>query len=82
MAIIYGRAETEKDLLDISPNIVKKVEDIEIMHQELKNKKKAKKTLEEKQDQKDRKGWRQLKYKKRLGISKNKNKRKRWKKTI
>src|SRR3989337_2782777 len=38
MAIIYGRAQTEKDLLDIAPAIVKKVEDIEIIHQELKNK--------------------------------------------
>jgi len=38
MAIIYGRAQTEKELLDIAPNIVKKVEDIEIIHQKLKNK--------------------------------------------
>ena len=38
MAIIYGRAQTEKDLLDITPNIVKKVEDIETIHQQLKNK--------------------------------------------
>src|SRR3989304_2355244 len=38
MAIIYGRAQTEKDLLDIAPAIVKKVEDIETIHQKLKNK--------------------------------------------
>ena len=38
MAIIYGRAETEKDLLNLAPNTVKKVEDIKIIHQELKNK--------------------------------------------
>ena len=38
MAIIYGRAQTEKDLLNIAPKTVKKVEDIEIIHQELKNK--------------------------------------------
>lgn len=38
MAIIYGRAQTEKELLDIAPKIVKKVEDIEIIHRELKNK--------------------------------------------
>jgi len=38
MAIIYGRAEAEKDLLSISPNSVKKVEDLETVHQELKDK--------------------------------------------
>ena len=38
MAIIYGRAETEKDLLNLAPDTVKKVEDIETIHQELKNK--------------------------------------------
>ncbi|MCH8860032.1 MAG: hypothetical protein IH843_02640 [Thaumarchaeota archaeon] len=38
MAIIYGRAEAEKDLLRISPNSVKKVEDLEIIHHELKDK--------------------------------------------
>ena len=37
MAIIYGRAETEKDLLRISPDSVNKVEDIETIHQELKD---------------------------------------------
>ena len=37
MAIIYGRAEAEKDLLRISPNSVKKVEDLEIIHHELKD---------------------------------------------
>jgi len=38
MAIIYGRAESEKDLLRISPNSVKKIEDLETIHQELKDK--------------------------------------------
>ncbi len=38
MAIIYGRAQTEKDLLRISPDSVKKVEDLETIHQELKDK--------------------------------------------
>ena len=37
MAIIYGRAEAEKDLLSISPDSVKKVEDLETIHQELKD---------------------------------------------
>jgi len=38
MAIIYGRAEAEKDLLSISPDSVKNVEDLETIHQELKDK--------------------------------------------
>jgi len=37
MAIIYGRAETEKDLLDLAPDSITKVEDIETVHQELKD---------------------------------------------
>lgn len=38
MAIIYGRAEAEKDLLSIAPESVQKIEDVEIIHQELKEK--------------------------------------------
>lgn len=38
MAIIYGRPETEKDLLSQSPNSIKNFEDIEPVHQKLKAK--------------------------------------------
>ena len=38
MAIIYGRPETEKDLLNQSPNSINKFEDIEPVHQKLKEK--------------------------------------------
>ena len=37
MAIIYGRAETEKDLLSNFPNSINKFEDIDTAHQELKD---------------------------------------------
>jgi len=38
MAIIYGRAAAEVDLLNRSPDSVKKVEDVEIIHKELREK--------------------------------------------
>jgi len=38
MAIIYGRAAAEVDLLTRSPDSVKKVEDVEILHRELREK--------------------------------------------
>ena len=38
MAIIYGRAAAEKDLLSIAPESVQKIEDVETIHQELKEK--------------------------------------------
>ena len=38
LAIIYGSAQTEKEILEIAPSIVKKIEDVEIIHRELKNK--------------------------------------------
>ena len=37
MAIIYGRAESEKELLNLYPKSVKKFDDIETVHQELKD---------------------------------------------
>lgn len=37
MAIIYGRADSEKQLLSKYPNRVKKIEDIDKVHQEMKN---------------------------------------------
>ena len=37
MALIYGRAESEKELLDLYPKKVKKIEDIDRVHQELKD---------------------------------------------
>ena len=36
MVIIYGRAESEKELLKKYPNRVQKIEDIERVHQEMK----------------------------------------------
>lgn len=41
MAIIYGRVESEKELLDLYPRKVKKIEDIDRVHQELKEELKA-----------------------------------------
>ena len=38
MAIIYGRAAAEIDLLSIAPKTVQKIEDVETIHQELKEK--------------------------------------------
>jgi len=38
VAIIYGRAAAEKDLLSIAPESVQKIEDVETVHQELKEK--------------------------------------------
>lgn len=38
MAIIYGRVAAELDLLSIAPESVKKIEDVETIHQELKEK--------------------------------------------
>ena len=38
MAIIYGRAAAEIDLLSIAPESVQKIEDVETIHQELKEK--------------------------------------------
>jgi len=38
LAITYGRPETEKDLLSQSPNSISKFEDIEPVHQKLKEK--------------------------------------------
>ena len=38
MAIIYGHAAAEKDLLSIAPESVQKIEDVETIHQELKEK--------------------------------------------
>jgi hypothetical protein len=38
MAIIYGRVAAELDLLSISPESVKKIEDVETIYQELKEK--------------------------------------------
>ena len=38
MAIIYGRPEAERDLLSIAPKSVQKIEDVETIHQELKEK--------------------------------------------
>jgi len=35
MAIIYGRADSEKQLLDLYPKRVKTIEDIDRVHQEL-----------------------------------------------
>jgi len=37
MAMIYGRAESEKELLNLYPKSVKKFDDIETVHQELKD---------------------------------------------
>lgn len=37
VAIIYGRADSEKQLLSKYPNRVKKIEDIDKVHQEMKN---------------------------------------------
>ena len=37
MAIIYGRPDSEKRLLDLYPKQVKKIEDIETIHRKLKN---------------------------------------------
>jgi len=42
MAIIYGRADSEKQLLDKYPKHVQKIEDIPKVHQELKDKLKIK----------------------------------------
>lgn len=36
MVIIYGRADSEKQLLDLYPKQVKKIEDIDLVHQKLK----------------------------------------------
>jgi len=38
MAIIYGRAAAEIDLLSIAPKSVQKIEDVETIHEELKEK--------------------------------------------
>ena len=37
MAIVYGKPDSEKQLLDLYPKHVKKIEDIETVHQKLKN---------------------------------------------
>lgn len=37
MAIIYGRAESEKELLSKYPKRVQKIEDIDRVHQEMKD---------------------------------------------
>jgi hypothetical protein len=42
VAIIYGRADSEKQLLSKYPNRVKKIEDIDIVYQEMKNELKIK----------------------------------------
>ena len=41
MAILYGRADSEKQLLSKYPSRVKEIEDIDKVHQEMKNELKA-----------------------------------------
>ncbi len=45
MAIIYGRTESEKEILNQFHDSIKTVEDVEIFHEKLKGKSKKKQSL-------------------------------------
>ena len=46
MAIIYGRAESEKEILNQFHDSIKSVEDVETFHEKLKGKIKVKNAIE------------------------------------